>query len=237
MNETVVTRTSLTTNRLRELLLGGKFPPGSRLPEAELAKLLGVSRTPIRDALNSLSKEGLVSYLPNRGYEVRSCTLEDVLGAYRVRRTLESLACRIAAENGLSVHGRAQIMDATERTEALLNEGSWRNDSARCWRMLNAQFHDTIIEATQNKILRQAINDTLHLPILVSGGGTRWFTHSELVLLFDDQSVRNSHAEHGAIFEAILKRDGDKAAAIMDAHITRAGKVLEQNWNNGLGLK
>ena len=225
-----ITRSGATTVRLREMLLTGEFAPGSRLTEMVLAERLGVSRTPVRDALSALAQEGLLAYEPNRGYEVRSCTLEDVLGAYQVRQTLEGLACRLAAEQRLNVAVRARIMDANERIEALLVRGAWRKDEAQAWRGLNAAFHGGIVEATGNKVLARAIADTQRLPILVEGGGSRWFTHEELALAFDDASIRHSHEEHKAIFAALLARDGERAAAIMTGHIERAKGILAANW-------
>lgn len=225
------TRTGATTSRLRDMLVSGQFPPSTRLTEMVLAERLGVSRTPVRDALNTLAQEGLLAYEPNRGYEVLSCTLADVMGAYRVRQTLEALACRIAAENGLDVTVRARMMDANERIEQLLASGGWRADGARIWRSLNSAFHGAIVEATRNHALAKAIVDTQRLPILVAGGGARWFTHGELVLAFDDEAVQRSHRQHGEIFDALLARDADRAAAIMTDHIEHARRVMEANWS------
>ncbi|MBV9077466.1 MAG: GntR family transcriptional regulator [Methylobacteriaceae bacterium] len=225
-----LTRSGAATIRLREMLLTGEFAPGSRLTEVVLAGRLGVSRTPVRDALSALAQEGLLAYEPNRGYEVRSCTLEDVLGAYQVRQTLEALACRLAAERGLTVVHRARMMDANERIAALLEGGSWREGGARGWRDLNAAFHDTIIAATGNKALARAIADTQRLPVLVEGGGSRWFTHGELVLAFDDAAIRQSQEDHEAIFAALLAQDGERAAAVMTRHIERAKGVLAATW-------
>lgn len=229
------TRTGETTLRLREMLISGQFAPSTRLTEVLLAEQLGVSRTPVRDALNTLAQEGLLGHEPNRGYEVLSCTLTDVMGAYRVRQTLEALACRIAAESGLDVTARARIMDANERIEQLLASGRWREDNARVWRSLNGAFHGTIVAVTGNKALARAIADTQRLPILVAGGGARWFTHGELVLAFDDASVLRSHRQHLEIFDALLKRDADRAAAIMTDHIEHARKILEANWSQTTG--
>ncbi len=229
--EKTETRSGATTSRLRQMLLEGAFPPDSRLTETVLAEQLGVSRTPVRDALSTLALEGLLGYEPNRGYEVLSCTLDDVLGAYEVRKTLEALACRIVAKAGLDVQARARMMDANEQIERLLESGTWRADRARRWRELNASFHNAIIDAAANKSLSQAIRNTQRLPIMVAGGGARWFTHEELVLLFDDKAVRRSHGDHCKIFSALRTGDGEKASEIMMAHIDHAAGVLRANWD------
>jgi len=230
--EKAKTRAEFATARLRQILMRGDFAPNSKLTEVGLAALLGVSRTPIRDALGTLAQEGLLSYEPNRGYEVRSCTLEEVVGAYRVRQTLEALACRLAAERGLDVTARARMMDATERNEALLKSGAWRQDHAAQWRSLNASFHAAIADAAANPMLTRAIRDTQRLPILVAGGGSKWFTHEELVLVFDDDNVRQSHKEHVAILGALIKRRGEQAGDIMAEHIGRACDILRRLWDS-----
>lgn len=225
------TRSEAATTKLRSMLLAGEFPPSTRLTEVPLADRLGVSRTPVRDALSALAREGLLSYEPNRGYEVRSCTLDDVLGAYRVRATLEALACQIAAERCLAVETRARLMDANERIERILRDGTWRDDGARRWRELNGAFHAAIVDATDNLALKQAIANTQRLPILVTDGEARWFTHSELVLVFGDADVRRSHREHEQMLDALRGGDGERAAAIMQAHIDQACRILKANWS------
>ena len=212
------------------MLVEGAFPPNSRLTEAALAERLGVSRTPVRDALSTLATEGLLSHEPNRGYGVLTCTLEDVLGAYEVRGTLEALACRKAAERGVEVVERARMMDAVERIDSLLTSGAWRGDEARLWRELNSAFHGAIANAAGNRTLARTVRESQRLPILVAGGGARWFAHSELVLFFDDAAVRRSQADHKAILSCLVKGDGPAAATRMQAHIERAMRVLRAHW-------
>jgi GntR family transcriptional regulator of vanillate catabolism len=231
------TRTSAITAQLRELLLQGAFAPNSRLYEANLAQRLGVSRTPVRDALNTLAQEGLVTYFPNRGYQVRACAVEDVLGSFVVRGTLEALAASLAARNGLSVYHRARLMDSTESSAKLLEKGNWREDSGKRWRIINAEFHSCVIDAAGNNALSRAIADTLRMPILDAGGGARWFTRDELVAFLDYKAVKVSHDEHCLIFEALLKRDEVSAAEIMRKHIQRASDLFEAQWLRGIGDK
>ena len=104
-------------------------------------------------------------------------------------------------------------MDASERIERILVDGTWREDGARRWRELNGAFHAAIVDATGNLALRRAIADTQRLPILVTGGEARWFTHSEFVLVFGDADVRRSHREHGQMLDALRGGDGDRHEA------------------------
>ena len=94
-------RVESVTVRLRDMILQGQLLPGQRVPEVELASMLGVSRTPVRLALGILESEGLLDGAVNRGFRVRRFTAEDVLSSFDVKGVLEGLACRSLAERGL----------------------------------------------------------------------------------------------------------------------------------------
>ena len=102
MEAEAVTRTQEVVRQIRDLILDGALGPGEQLTEVAMAQRIGVSRTPIRDALNTLATEGLLIYLPNRGYIVRRFDVQEVLDAFDTRGTLEGMACRVVAERGLS---------------------------------------------------------------------------------------------------------------------------------------
>ena len=220
------TRSTTTTAKLRDALLQGMFKPNEHLAEAELAKFLQVSRTPVREALKTLEQEELVTYYPNKGYVVRACTFEDVQGAYLVRRSLEALACRLAARNGLDISQRVRMTYSIEKSFELLDSGTWRDDYD-AWAELNSTFHACIIEAAANNPLARAINDTLRMPIIAAGGKARMFTRYDLLRFFSGGSLRSSCEEHVQILEALVKRQEDVAAETMDRHIGRAASVFE----------
>ena len=99
--------------KLREMILSGKFPPGQRLAEVRIAEMLGVSRTPVRSALATLAREGLV--VPGRGlrgFQVRTVTLKEVLDATELRGVLEGVAARQVAEAGASPALFEQLEDS-----------------------------------------------------------------------------------------------------------------------------
>src|ERR1700753_2368019 len=99
--ESSPTRSESVAEALRAAILGGQVEPGERLHEVKLTALLGVSRTPVRAALQKLASEGLLDYTPNRGYTLREYSIDEVIGAYEVRAVLEGLAARLSAERGL----------------------------------------------------------------------------------------------------------------------------------------
>ena len=155
--------------------------PGNEIADAQrLEQRLGVSHTPIREALNTLAQEGLVTYQPNRGYVVTACTYDDIVGAYLVRRSLESLACRLAARNGLSLEQRVRMMQSIEEGQKLIDSGAWA-ENPDAWGALNAAFHAAIIDAAWNLPLARAINDTLRMPIMLSGGEEKQFTRYDML--------------------------------------------------------
>ena len=119
-SDTQPTRSLNITETLREQLLQGEFAPHSRLQEIALAERMGVSRTPIREALSVLARDGLLEYAPNRGYTVRHFSLDDILSAFRVRAVLEGLGCRLLAEKGLPADTETQLQHAIAWGETLL---------------------------------------------------------------------------------------------------------------------
>lgn len=224
--EDALTRSSTTAAELRRALLRGEFKANQHLGEAALAERLGVSRTPIREALNTLAQEGLVTYQPNRGYVVTACTYDDIVGAYLVRRSLESLACRLAARNGLSLEQRVRMMQSIEEGQKLIDCGAWK-ENLEAWGALNSAFHAAIIDAARNLPLARAINDTLRMPIMISGGEEKQFTRYDMLAYFDDDTIRKALSEHSKILDHIVAREEDLAAETMDRHIARAGKMFE----------
>ncbi|MEA3066092.1 MAG: GntR family transcriptional regulator, vanillate catabolism transcriptional regulator, partial [Sphingomonadales bacterium] len=102
-------RQQVVVDRLREMILSGEMAGGERLMEVSLSEQLAVSRTPIREALIILAEDGLVEYRPNRGYVVRNFTLSYIMDAYVIRESLEALACRLAAEKGISAAMREEM--------------------------------------------------------------------------------------------------------------------------------
>src|SRR5690242_21073308 len=106
--------------RLRELILAGELPGGTRIAELALVDRLGMSRTPIRAALMRLEQEGLLEALPGGGYAVRTFSERDVADAIELRGTVEGLAARIAAERGAPAAVMTQARQCIEQIDAVL---------------------------------------------------------------------------------------------------------------------
>ena len=108
----LATRFESVVETLRAAILAGEFRAGERLHEVKLTARWGVSRTPVRAALQKLASEGLLDYTPNRGYTLRELSISEVISAYEVRAVLEGLAARLSAERGLGVEEIATLQQA-----------------------------------------------------------------------------------------------------------------------------
>ncbi|MDO8280569.1 MAG: GntR family transcriptional regulator [Burkholderiaceae bacterium] len=205
--------------RLREMILSGQVQPGEHLQEVPLSEQLGVSRTPIREALGALGQEGLVLYRPHRGYVVRSFTLEEILQAYTVRASLEGLACRLLAETGIDDATRLALSDCLAQGDTILQAGTLRDADLEPWRRMNDRFHQTVLHATRNRCLIDVTDRALAIP-LVSSRVVHWFE-------FD--RVKRSHNDHHVVFDAICERRGTRAEAAMREHIELATYIIREN--------
>lgn len=209
-----------TVQVLREALLAGRYTGGDKLTEQALSATFSVSRTLVRLALADLEREGLVERTPNRGFRVRSFTLEDVSDAIEVRGELEGMAARLAAERGLTPEADRQIADLLEQMEAVLGHGLAGPDGRARWIDLNAAFHDGLIAASGNAILAQSIAGLSRMPLV-----------SARALVFDQSDpdgsldrLRSAQADHRAVLDALRSRQGARAGHIMREHALKSAQ-------------
>ncbi|SMF35590.1 transcriptional regulator, GntR family [Tistlia consotensis] len=210
------TSTEVAAAILRERILEGSIPPGSRLQQDALAQALGLSRTPLRTAMAELAKDGLLDYSPNRGFTVRSFRLADIRAAFEVRANLEGLACRLAAERGLSEERAAELRRYVEQGDRILGRGRLDPDDLAPYRRMNVEFHEGIMATSGNPWVVEFVRRTHNVPLA-----------SDRVFLWDDyEIIRRSHDDHHRILAALLARDGRRAENIMWEHVTYAGELL-----------
>ena len=204
------TRSLSVMDHLRESILSGELPAGTHLQEVRLSQSFGVSRTPVRAALQGLSAAGLLDYEPNRGYVVRTFSLAELIDAYEIRGALEGLAARFAAERGLNETQSLVIEQALKRGDTVFLKHEQINDMViKTVEEINVTFHSTVLEAASNRLLGQSIDLSYQVP--------KVSINNIFMLDFSDLSER--FAEHHAIFEAILARAPVKAEAIMRDHV------------------
>jgi GntR family transcriptional regulator of vanillate catabolism len=159
------TQTERALLRLRELIVGGELVSGDRVPELALVERLGVSRTPVRAALQRLQEEGLLEPLPGGGFAVRGFDEADIHDAIEVRATMEALAARLAAERGVGATLRHDAQECLQAIDALLGESSLLSAAGFAKYVAhNRQFHALLAEMSGSAIVRRQIERVITLP-------------------------------------------------------------------------
>jgi DNA-binding GntR family transcriptional regulator len=207
-----VTRSLTSAERaldtLREDILRGTLPAGARLGEVELADRLGVSRTPVREALSRLAAEGLVELVPNRGARVASWTVDELEGVFALRSLLEPQLTALAVP-----HASAADLDALEELAAeMLDLGDRDLDGLV---PLNRTFHGRLVELAAAPALATALAGAVHSPLVARN------FHA-----YDSASLHRSLAHHAEIVAALRAGDPEWARAVMTAHIHNARAVM-----------
>ncbi|MCC5954561.1 MAG: GntR family transcriptional regulator [Natronohydrobacter sp.] len=192
-------------DRLLEDIRLGALPPGARLREVELAERLGISRTPIREAIRRLEADGLVEHLPRQGASLRRLSYAEVMELYEMRAVLEGTAARLAARSASDLELRELTEINAEMTASV--------DPADIAR-LNRQFHAALINAAKNRYLRRAIG-AMARTLLILGPST----------LHDPARSKIAAQEHAALLQALGARDGAQAETMMRAHIEAAHRI------------
>lgn len=213
------TRSLSVMDQLREAILSGACAAGGRLNEVHISQTLAVSRTPVRAALQALAGEGLLDYAPNRGFTVREFQLREIVDAYEIRATLEGLAARFAAERGLNGEEQAVVEQSLADGEKLLRRGSFKSGDLSAYRIINGNFHDTILSAAQNRMLGEMIRICHNVPM----------SSSRNIVAFEYNDVRRRHDDHHRIYEAISSREPWRAEVLMREHVAGIKTSLVRN--------
>ena len=194
---------------LRNLILTGKIKPGTRMMEIELAEDMGVSRTPIREAIRKLEKEGLVVIEPRKGAYASEVSVKDMVDILEVRANLEGLAAYLAAERMTEPEKKA-LDDIKERFKAAVIEGNMAEMIS-----LDTKFHHMIVESSKN-------NHLIHMVEQLQ----------ELVLRFryiyykDFKRAEDMIPEHKQIFEEIANGNGANARFEAFNHIDKLKDMI-----------
>lgn len=196
-------------NTLRRAILKGELKPGERLMEITLADKLGVSRTPIREAIRKLELEGLVVMAPRKGAKVASITERDLNDVLEVRKGMEVLAISLACKR---ITGEElEKLETIEQSFQKLIESGNLTELAE----MDVKFHDTIYQATNNQRLVQLLNNL------------RKQMYRYRMEYLKDIAVRRTLAEeHKAICRALRERDEQQAEEYVSIHIDNQQKAI-----------
>jgi len=188
------------TDRLREAILSGELPGGTRLVQSELAASLAVSVTPVREALRDLVGEGLIEFDPYRGATVHEPTLAELEEIYELRRMLTA---------GAVAEGVRQITDEELAEAARLHKAMKSESDPAVWLDLNRQFHHVLDGASRRPLYQEMLGrladlSALYVGVSISGSKARRTT---------------ANRDHGEMIEAYRARDADLAVVLALRHL------------------
>ena len=194
---------------IRSAIQGGRLRPGERLREIDLAEQIGLSRTPIREALSRLEAEGLVAHDATRGVVVAELDYSMVTELYYMREVLEGTAARLAAQHASDVE-ISILSDLCQQYEAALGDEAALTAS-------NRRFHETLYRCSHNRYLLNMVT-VLHDALFLLGRTT----------LGSPERAAETLGEHRAVVTAIRARDANAAEEALRTHIRNAQKVRMQ---------
>lgn len=192
-------------NKIREDILAGEYPEKYELREAAISKEMGVSRTPVREALRQLELEGLVSIIPNKGAYVNGITPKDIYDIYVIRSYLEGLCAKWACEN--ITGGQIEELEEIIYLSGFhIKKGHWEQIFE-----LDNRFHLTLYQSCGSKILEHILSDYHHYVERVRKN-----------TLSSHERASMAGAEHKAILQAVRDKDEEKAEKLANEHIFKS---------------
>ncbi len=210
---------------LHEKIISGTYKPGDWLRQDDIATQLGVSMTPVREALDLLVSAGLAERVPYRGVRVREMNTKDVVEAYGLRLFLEAMIAQEAAKHITP----EQVTDLERTLSEMKKHESLKDVSTE--RKSSREFHSAIADATKNDLL-------IKMYAVVSNAFPDWLLYEALFrypeILAD--SMNSTYKEHVAIVNALKKGDAEKAMQVSIEHVMESGKWLEEYLDIPAGL-
>lgn len=202
---------------IRDLIVSAEYKPGDRLREGDLGERIGVSRTPIREALRRLVAEGLIDFLPNRGAFVASWDDDDLIDIFEIRSVLEGFACNRAA----SRIEQPEIDRLEELADAM--EARYRGTAIEHFHiaLLNNEFHHVLLAASRSRLLTTTVEGVLRVALI-----------HRTFLRFSDRDMQRSFHHHREIIDAVRSGDGEWAESVMRSHIRAARDIILNSRSN-----
>lgn len=194
---------------LRKAIIVGDLEPGQRLIEEQLAESLGASRTPVRQAMHVLEREGLVERLERGGFAVKGLSVEDINEIFDLRAVLESFAARRAAEK--ITPGAINLL--TRHNEAF--QRAVENEKSDQLAALNTEFHEALYSLADNQRLRRIIGELRD-----------HFYRYRVVLLQLQDMAQASYNDHKEMIQAMEARDIEKTEKLVRAHILKGKEAI-----------
>ncbi len=190
-------------------ILNGVYEPGENLIETKLSEELGVSRTPVREALRQLELEGLVQSVPNKGVTVKGVSAEDIQDIYTIRMLIEGLAARWAAEK-ITDEELDELKEAVDLEEFY----TMKSDYSHLLK-LDTRFHDIIFKASKSMPLMHTLSTFHH-----------YVQKARKISMSSAKRAAEVLSEHKAILQAIIDKDAARAEKLTTAHVKNASENL-----------
>lgn len=195
--------------RLKEAIINGELAPGSRIIENRLAKALGISRTPIREAIHKLDRAGFLRRQSQGGFTVVNLTRDDIVEAFGIRSILESYAARLAAIKH-NEEDLKPLEDKLKEYQSCLNKGE-----IDALHRINTEFHDMLYELSRSPKLVKMIGDLKDQ-----------IYRFRKILLSEAGMARVSDKDHRRMLKAMKMRDPDRVESLVKEHIFRGQKLV-----------
>ncbi len=196
--------------RIRDMIRKGTLKKGDRIREEPMCQAMGVSRTPLREALRILSSEGLIQLIPNKGAYVAQPSIKDIGEMFYVMSILEAACARVCAEN-LDDAGLKRLDDLYRKLEE-----HCQAENREKYMAVNRGFHSLVQELSRNKVLSEVING-LRQKILL-------YRYRQI---YQPDRLKKSMQEHRDLQQAFRERDPEAAGRFMQAHLTRQFDALK----------
>jgi GntR family transcriptional regulator of vanillate catabolism len=200
---------------VREMILRGHLKPGQRVPEVMLAQRLCMSRTPVRQALPVLAREGLLVASGTRGYLVRTFTRSDILDAIDLRGVLEGFAVRRIAERGAAARLLQRLHECLEEGDQIFRKRHLIDADEAAYGAMNDRFHAALLLEADSPIIASALASNDSIPF--ASAGALAFEGTDLQAMFD--ALHFAHMQHHAICDALEAGQSVRAEFLMCEHV------------------
>lgn len=221
-------QTARATLALREMLVQGHFRPGDRMREVPLAKQLGVSRIPLRLALERLSHEGFLEMRPTRGFVAQQFSIDDIYDGIELRGALEGTAARLAAERLEKVGDVKSLRELNDTMFTLVRRRKLTLETVSEYIDLNSKFHAEVLNLSRSRFLRRAMEQICSHPFASPNA----FLERHYIAPESHELFLISVEHHRGIADAIERRESARAENIAREHARVARRNLESALSN-----
>jgi GntR family transcriptional regulator, vanillate catabolism transcriptional regulator len=203
------------TLHVREMILTGQLAPGQRVQEAAIAEQLGISRTPVRQALPALAQEGLLVPAGRRGYSVRVFSINEIVTALDIRAALEGMAARLLTERGVPHALLRKLNVCLGDGDDIFAKPQFEKSDEFSYGQVNERFHNSIVEAADNSVISEFVQKLHRIP----------FIQPALIAFHNKtriemrQQLHYAHQQHHAIADALANGQGARAEALFIEHV------------------